>query len=476
MSVAPDEGDPLEDRRPRGERDASASRPGWQEASSRGSLLVLAGLVGLTVAAHLVVLARAPIVKTFGDEASYTREAHRHIDDGAAQLLPGRMLFHHRPPFAFHFFAMFAERELITHPEREPWIIENPHESWSPAMTRFVRAVSLAHLVLLLATGIGVYALCALVGGGAVGANVAAAFVLLHPRLGFFVQSLWAEILHMALLVAGLLLLVSAVARRRSPPDLPTLALVALAGATLAYAALTRGVVAGFSWLVGPWLAVETFLADRRAAGGGVALARGALLAALFFAVFQGTLAPQRLANLGRHGTTLIAHNTWRNIEAGLIGDDGYIERYKAASDHPAQREALARERVLRHVRESPKLALAARQTGSFVRTIDRTFVERGVRQERWGAGVAAGAAAAAASWASWGVFVLGIAGLAWRGASSAGSRLVAAFCLYYMAGLLVVIPNVRMFVQLVPPLAVFAGLAVDGLARRGGPPRPGAS
>ncbi len=225
MSVATEEGEAGQQQ---------DGRAGSSAAFRRAPLLCLASTAALAAAVHLFVIFQTPIVRTLGDEASYTREAHRHIDDGPAQLLPGRMLFHHRPPFAFHFFALFAERDLITHPEEELWIIDTPHESWSPAMARFVRSVSLAHLLLLLGTGVALYAIAARLGAGPVGANVAAALVLLNPRVGFYVQSLWTEILHMALLAGGMLLVLSAIDRRRPLPDAGALLRLAVAGVSTA--------------------------------------------------------------------------------------------------------------------------------------------------------------------------------------------------------------------------------------------------
>lgn len=430
------------------------------------SLGALAALVLIAVAVHMLVISRAPIVRTLGDEARYTREAHRHIDEGVAQLLPGRMLFHHVPPFTFHFFSQFAVRELITHPESEFWIIDSPHETWSPAMARFVRSVSLAHLTLLVWSGVAVYALCARLGAGGLGANVAASLVLLNPRIGFYVQSLWSEILHIALLSSGLLVAVLALQCRRVFPDARKIALLALCGVVLAYALLTRSVVGGFSWVIALVVAVEAFR-DARRSGGSPArgLGQGVVYAAVLLGALHGTLLPQRLANQEQHGTLKIAHNSWRNIEGGLPQRAGYLKRYEAAANDPDGREAHSRERVLAYLWRAPKLSLASHQLGQFLGRVRESYIDRGLREKRWGEGVAAPSLARATILMSWLVLDLGLLGLLWRGTSSAGATLVAAFCLYYMAGLLLVIPNVRLFVQLIPPLAVLAGLAIDALA-----------
>ena len=91
MSVAPEDSEGDHEQQPHEKLASSALRA--------PALLCLAALVGVAVVVHLAVIFSTPIVRTSGDEASYTREAHRHIDEGVAQLLPGRMLFHHRPPF-----------------------------------------------------------------------------------------------------------------------------------------------------------------------------------------------------------------------------------------------------------------------------------------------------------------------------------------------------------------------------------------
>jgi hypothetical protein len=54
------------------------------------------------------------------------------------------------------------------------------------------------------------------------------------------------------------------------------------------------------------------------------------------------------------------------------------------------------------------------------------------------------------------------MAGLLFRGLSSPGAALISLFTLFYSAGLLVVIPNTRMYVQLVPALIVLTAMFVD--------------
>jgi hypothetical protein len=430
----------------------------------------LLGVLALGALAHGAVLARFPVVRTWGDEASYTREAHRRIDLGAANFVPGHMPFHHRPPLGFCWLALFAEPELVRHPGAEKWIIDNPNETWSEPMARFLARTSRANLALLLAAAAALYAIALRLGAGRGAAALASAIVLFHPRLGFFVQSLWPEVLHAALLVGGLGLVAGALEDARGGLRPRALGGLALAGILLAYAALARGVVGPFLWIAaglvaavhargsaaaGPW---------RRALAG---LAAGATLAA----GFELTLLPQRLRNRAEHGTLWIAHNTWRNVEGGLLHGPGQQERYWASSDSPAEREAAARGRVLAHLARTSWTELALRQTGALVKKVDRSYVAQGLRLGRWRdvapRGAGASLVAGATRLASWALLATGLVGLAAAGFASPGALLFSLFTLYYLAGLFVVIPNPRMFVQLVPPLALLTALLVERRLRR---------
>jgi hypothetical protein len=174
----------------------------------------------------------------------------------------------------------------------------------------------------------------------------------------------------------------------------------------------------------------------------------------------------------------MIAHNTWRNIEGGLFARENYLDRYQAAAEGPEEHEALSRERVFEYLWQAPKLSLLARQGDAFVRRISSSYIHRGTREGRWGeagSSMVLVALADAGTLISWLVVILGGVGLMLRGRSSAGARLLAAYALFYTAGLFVVIPNRRLFIQLIPPLAIFAGLAVDAaggwLCRRASAP-----
>jgi hypothetical protein len=435
----------------------------------------LLAVLALGALAHGAVLLRFPVVRTWGDEASYTREAHRRIDLGAANLLPGQMIFHHRPPLGFSWLAVFAERDLVRHPEAEKWIIDNPNRIWSDAMARFLARVSRANLALLLATAVAVYAIALRIGAGRGPAVLGAAIVVLHPRLGFFVQSLWPEVLHAALLVGGLGLVAHALEDGPRGLRLRAFGSLALAGILLGYAALARGVVGPFVWIAA---ALAAFVGARSLGGIGrwrsafAGLAAGAAL----LAAFELTLLPQRLRNLAEHGTARIAHNTWRNIEGGLLHGPEQQERYWAGSDDPVEREAAARARVFAYLAQTSWSDLALRQTGALVEKIDRSYVAQGLRLGRW-RGVAprsveARLVASATRLASWSLLATGLLGLAIAGHASPGALLFSLFSVYYLAGLFVVIPNPRMFVQLVPVLALLTALLAGRLRLRTSPVR----
>ena len=74
---------------------------------------LLAGILLAGITLHVVLLSAFPVQRTLGDEASYTLEAHRMLDAGFVNLLPGNMISHHRPSFGFSYFSLYAHPEMI---------------------------------------------------------------------------------------------------------------------------------------------------------------------------------------------------------------------------------------------------------------------------------------------------------------------------------------------------------------------------
>jgi len=423
--------------------------------------MVLAGIGFAGVLFHAVVLSVFPVQQTLGDEASYTLEAHRMLDSGFVNLAPGNMISHHRPSFGFSYFSLFAQPDLIRHPDAEVWIIDTPHESWSVEMTGFMRRVAYANIGLLSLSALLVFLLSRECGFRFSASATGAALMMFNPRVGFYVQSVWPEILHLTMALGVFYLFAIALRRQREQKLLKMLGWLLLCGVVLAYARLTRGVVGPLAWVLSAmvawvvWRSASPVLRGHR-------LAWAVLAVAILWISFEGTLWPQRQANLEASGSTLIGHNLWRNIEGGVGRVPNYADTYMDAASDPLAREELARERVIQRVLSQPMDRTIGRQVRSFFKRLTFSYYHRGFKDGRWknsgGRDFVTGSVAAF----SWCLFVAGLLGIALRGFVSPLSVSLSLFAIYYMGGLLLVIPNPRMFVALVPFLVIFSAGAID--------------
>jgi len=429
------------------------------------NLALLSTIVVAGIAAHYFLIQALPARQTLGDEASHTLGAHELLDSRGSNLLPGRMLSHHRSSLGFSYFSLFADPELIRHPGAETWIIDSPHEHWSPEMARFLRRASLGNLGLLVLASLLAYALARECGFRPSASALAPFLLLFHPRIGFYVQALWPEILHLTLVLGAFLAFSRAVSPAREVRLVRMLSMLALSGVLLAYARLTRGVVEPMTFamaLMAGWVAL-------RAPGrkmGARRLASAALAAAVLLAAYEGTLWPQRATNLASSGSSQIGHNLWRNIEGGLGRTQNYPDEYFAAASEPVERERLARERVIQRALDWPLEDTLGRQLRVFFHRLDVSYLDRAFKDDRWRTGGKGRFLTGVTALLSWTLLGLGLVGMVLRGWQTRAGVLLSVFTLYYIAALLVVIPNPRMFVQLVPPLAIFSAGALDSLLR----------
>ena len=422
---------------------------------------VLAGIVFAGVLLHAAVLSIYPVQQTLGDEASYTLEAHRMLDSRWTNLLPGNMISHHRPSFGFSYFSLFAQPEMIRHPDAEFWIIDTPHESWSGEMAGFMRRVAYANIALLALSTLLVFLLSRECGFGFPASATAAALMMFNPRIGFYVQSVWPEILHLTMVLAAFSLFAIALRRQREQEWTRMLGWLLACGVVLAYARLTRGVVGPLAWGL-PAMIAWTIWRSPHPPFRGRRWAAAGLAAAVLWVSFEGTLWPQRQANLESYGSTLIGHNLWRNIEGGVGRVPGYAAQYRDAAPDPLTREKLARERVIQRVLSQPIGQTIARQVRSFFQRLTFSYYHRGFQDGRWENSGKRALITGSVAVFSWCLFGAGLLGIALRGFGSPLSASLSLFALYYMAGLFLVIQNPRMFVALVPFLAIFSAGAID--------------
>jgi hypothetical protein len=106
------------------------------------------------------------------------------------------------------------------------------------------------------------------------------------------------------------------------------------------------------------------------------------------------------------------------------------------------------------------------RQIRVFFHRLDVSYLDRAFKDDRWRTGGKGRFLIGVTALLSWTLLGLGLVGMALRGWQTRAGVLLSVFTLYYIAALLVVIPNPRMFVQLVPPLAIFSAGALDALLR----------
>jgi len=392
------------------------------------------GLLITQIAAALLLYAAiprlVPVHRTWGDEPYYVAAAHRGV----------------------------AVDELRERYESDPK--PDPDRAWSDELTRFFRRLATLNSILLAIAGLALYRLALGLGASTGTANLAVALTLFNPRVLFFLEAAWPEILHLALLSSGMAVLVAAFTSGSRTHAFG-------AGLCFGLAALTKGIVGPFLVCAVPVLVAEALLRRRpwRAP-------LGVVLSCLLGVTL--CLLPQALANHAREGMFAIATNKWINLEVGLIpverNDPDPFERYMASSTDPRQRERLARERVVRHLQATPPSVIVTRQLTRLIgRQLNASSLRKGLRRHRWAGkpGVTGSLLASLVRILSWAVLLLGLVQIARSFRSSVASVLISTYIVYYLASLLVVGFNSRFFIQVYPFLALFCALE---LARS---PRP---
>ncbi len=387
-------------------------------------------------------------LRIWGDERSYILISNEHAANRelADRLVPGRMPRLWWPPLPYGVYSLFATGQHV-----EP----APHDDLyaDPAVSAFARSLFRFNVGLFLGVGLLSYVLALQLGLGRPAATLAAGLVLANPRIWFFIQSFWPELLHLNLLLGALVAINAGLTGGRAW-------LLPIASVLLAFAALTKGIVVFYLLCLAPMLLLR---------GPGTPRARiGALLALVL--PFMLLLELQKQHNLGIHGDRAIANNTWVNIEAGMRPDFDYPE-YFAASESPPQRESLSRQRTLEYLATAPLAVVLQRGLDHYRhQLLGSSFFARGLDRERWANG-------AALEWlrphvirASQALFCIGGITALLQLLFGGSRQLVAAvFVLYYAAALLVVGFNARFLVQLLPLLTIFSLLGVTSAAAAAG-------
>lgn len=422
-----------------------------RKAASHGALLLV---LVLCLGVDLACVRAHPVTLAWGDERAYVEHSHAHLDARREpwRLLPGFMPLEWQPPlvdvvYSFLSYGPLRER-YAAGDEVEPTL------RWDDDLAVFFQRAERLNFVLLVVASVLLYALGLAAGLARWSSALATACFALNPRVLFYVQGLWPEMLHFVLLFAHLLAFL-AFLRRGSA------AALLCASTLLAYCALTKG-------LAGPWFAIAFLFLAVRLRGERAGWRRTLLCLALFALPYLGLTGAQKARNLAVEGTFGIATNTWVNVEAGLRGRNATFADYWRASRDPVERERASRERVRAYLEATPLATVATRQLRSYRQLLlEQSFLQLGLEYGRWRGDPDRAQPLLDLSVAlSWCLFVLGAAGALVLGATSAARAALACFLAWYLASLALVCSNPRFFVQAIPLLALFAALLVESAVR----------
>ena len=419
---------------------------------------IFLALLALTFLQNVYIIARHPVRLARGDEARYIEIAHQDGSRSVAwsRLVPGFMVFEWQPPFVNSVYGLLQNPELLEAYRSGEGLV-NPHQEWSPNLSDFFLRVSVLNLVLYLAAGANLYFLTGKLGFGGWAAVLASGLYFFNPRVVFYIQSLWPEILHIFLLSSGFAVLVIAIQN-------PQRRWFFFSGMIIGFAALTKGVLGVFLWLMLPamaWSMMKQGKMDLQMTIRGLGL---------FVLGYALVLTPQVTANRINHGVTAIATNTWINIEAGLIPvsevDGNLFSRYFSASEDPVTREVLSRARVFDYLRRTNPLELVRLLAERFVDLqLDGSFLEDAFNQGRWGPDFSPPARDLLISLAvvfSRVLFLLGAIGALSLGFRAPEGVVLAGFVWLYLGMTFIVGFHPRNFIQVFPYLAVFTAAAAN--------------
>lgn len=422
---------------------------------SLGALLLLVTLVWIGQAA---LLGRPARLSQIDDEGAYlpparAQAARKHLPS----LLPGKLPFDHRPPFAT---AVFAH------------VVDGARNDVSALQS--IRRFNLAcFLVLLVLT----YATSVVLGYGPKWSLLAPGLLALSGYFWGYLHSAHSELLHSVFL--GVALLAALWFGRRF-----RVRYLALCGFFLGFALLTRGSLQPFVLALVPFVAVEAYFARRSSES--VPIRRFLFPVAAAFALVLGlgvSAGPQLWVNSEKGKGARISANTWRNLEFGLRraapGDPpGFPSlRWKEAKRVYHQgargimaREAASKKRTLKYLEQHGVGTLAWRQVKKLgYRLLDLEPILESprlwARFGKWGDGGAWWLRAISrVTW--YGVLVFGAVGAVMGAGLGFGGRVLLLFLATFTFGFMLV-PTSRLFIPALPVLCLTAPACVRALTDR---------
>jgi hypothetical protein len=423
----------------------------------------LLSLLVATAVFHLVFELAQPAPELFGDEKHYLALARDDARADHRSMLPGNLRFSERPQFYSRFVSQFVFEATPTH----------------DVTTR----VAFAQILLLLGLVVMVYLQARTMGLSEAASLVSAAAVAGFPWLGFYVHSLWPEILHAFLLAGVVLTSLLYLHTQRS-------SLLIGAGSLAGLAMLTKGVLPALSPVFLAAFFGSVIWQHRAAPLTKSVLIRALLAPLIFSAALFCVIGPQLINNAREGGGAELAANRWWNLEIGLtvpvdatdpdtystdhrwIAKDRLFEVYKSVPDN--EREAHARTRTLSYLADQGLIATLGRQGAKLVDLwiaaptliLQRqaSFDQALGMRARWGETPPEWIAAPRelARWAWRLVFPLGLAGLFLLGRRGIGGQLLLAMSLVFLIAALAVPLKVRLILPVMPILAIGLGELFD--------------
>lgn len=402
--------------------------------------------------------------RIWGDEIEYIKLPHKQVEEVSPLLsiLPGQLGLYWQPPLAVSVYSFFTSDRLVQHYigskrlEGEEFISER---------NRFIRRISYFNMALLCISGVLLYSIARLIGLSPVFASIATSLTVFNPRVLFYLQSLWPELLHFVLMLSATFFFMVYCTRKK-------VAFLCISSMLFGYCMFAKGIALYYILLLVVALAISERKYGRH---------RVFSVVLAFIAPYSVLILSQNVANVVRHDRFALSSNTWINIEAGIIpreainqeGYDDVFVRYFSVSSDSIRREAESKERVFEYIQKTSLLNIIENQLFIYHKMINHSFLKRGVDKQRWRNSEKLISLGIIASFLSWTLFVLGSIGAVICSKSDVRVLVAAIFVFYYMAVLFVVGFNPRFFVQAVPFLSLFAALLLQRLA--GKPKKDGA-
>ncbi len=394
--------------------------------------------------------------KIWGDEPSYIKASHEEANKQISpiiSLLPGYLSFSWQPPLPDSIYSFFANDRLRDHFAKKN-ILDDEH--FVIEKRRFMKDVAYFQLLLLVVSGVLIYLISINLSLSPSFSSLAVALTIFSPRVLFYIQTLWPELIHYVLLLSALFFFISYLKKN-------SLILLFISSVLFIYCVFTKLIVSYYFYL----LIVVLIYYHRNT----LKQKRTIYAFCLFIIPFFLLSTIQKAKNYYMFNAFAISTNSWINIEKGIIprfsikDDLSYKDRYDAVSKDPIEREHKSRERVIEYVLKSTNIEdLVSHQVDQFFDQLGSSFLWRGVRRNRWSRSDALDLAVSFSKFLSWFLFILGSVGAFLYSRKNIIIFSVAIFVIYYLALLFLVLYNPRYFVPVIPLLAIFTSMVIRDL------------